>query len=827
MRVALCEERNRTRQELVSMLEESSIEVEPVTSIADLKRVLNQGSISAVIVGEPENESKQAVIRSIRQHGSATRLAIIAIVGDLYGPESVTLVDEGADDVFSLPITTEKLTETIRRSRWENTRDLSPAQREIRLSKPAQMLVELFSQARDGYFVATDQGEIVAASAGLVTLTGFDLDELVGETVAGLGLSIKPELADTDSLAHPQILSFTLVTSDWRKVPVIAELYEVRLAGIRCQFGIVREDVGETGVAPDQVRPLINAITRNSTDAILVVDRAGQIQYASNGFERKMGWDAAAIEGRNIIDFVAPEDYAVIQPFSSGGVVHSGQIEAVQLLQENGQLRAVNLSVTEIDSNPIVSGWLISIEDPASSRVNDTRRLPGGGYFSLYDPVTSLPNRILFIDRLDHAIERSARVNSVMCCLVVAIDDFETATEECSAADINQILCEASRRLYEAVREGDTIARIGDVEFAVLAEGVGGVAEARILGERISESLRKPALYCDQQLRLNVSIGAATSKPSGQNSGTLMRDAMAAMEASRQAGAGRLVIFEDRMRNDIVDSLKLEDDIDGLQDRGELQIFYQPEVDIRTDKISALEALIRWEHPRHGLILPNEFLSIGEATGQLDAIGLWIIESVCRSVQKWRSDYPSADSIVGVVNLTPSQVSAPNFIDSVADILARTGLPASNLRLEISESQVEGVEQWRRAAESLRALDIQVGLQDMNAASFNTELIEALPVDAIKIDRTAMNAVITNPSRPSQSTNLAQIASGGPEIIVVGVETAHHLARARIMGYQYGQGFYFYRPVPALTIEYLVSRSAQMIDEHVPDVSAASLPAEV
>jgi diguanylate cyclase (GGDEF)-like protein len=507
------------------------------------------------------------------------------------------------------------------------------------------------------------------------------------------------------------------------------------------------------------------------------------------------------------MDFVAPEDYAVVQPFSSGEGMHGGGIEGIQMLQESGDYLTVNLSITELEQNPFMTGWLVVVSATANSVLHQTRRLAGGGYYSLYDPVTALPNRLLFIDRLDHAIERAGRIHSVMCCIVVSIDNLTDGLLDLAIEDMNQVFCEFGRRLHQSMREGDTIARVGDADFAILAEGVGGAAEARMLGERIVAALREPFVTETGTLTLRSSIGAAISKPSGQNAGNLLRDATAAMEYSRKVGGARNTIFEDSMRKTVVDSLRIEGELQGLHERGELQIFYQPEVDIEDERVLAAEALVRWEHPRHGLILPGEFLSLAEEAGLLDEIGLWTIESVCATVQGWRKQHANAGSLTGVVNLTPRQLEAESFVNSVAAILDHTGLPGANLRLEISDSERKSIARWRDVAVELRALGIQVGLQDVNVAELTADMLETLPVDTIKIDRTAMNTPVQNPSRPSQSTPLAQMAGKHAfDVVVAGIETAQHLARARIYGYRQGQGFYFYRPVPAQTVEYLLVR---------------------
>ncbi len=647
-------------------------------------------------------------------------------------------------------------------------------------------------------------------------MTGFDAGDLAGETIEGFGLATTSRGAPSGDGPAPTRLDMTIVTSDWRKIPVSVETFDMRLAGVGCKFGIVREvsAVSDGGVTAHFRDSLLDAITRNSSDALIIVDREGCIKHISAGFERVLGWKVDALEGRNLIDFVAPEDYAIVQPFSTGETVHSGSIEGVRMFQENGELRTVTLNITDLGPSPLVDAWMIVIQPPSNTVLHHTRRLGGGGFYSLYDPVTSLPNRLLFIDRLDHAIERSARVHSVMSCIAVSIDDFQQNTSELSSDVLNLILCEFSRRVYQTLREGDTVARIGDGDFAILAEGVGGGAEARIIGERVTDAVRDVFDTPAGPIDLKASAGAAISKPSGQNAGNLLRDAIAAMEYARKVGSDRCVVFEDRMRDAVIDSLRLEGDLEGVEQRGELQLFYQPEVEIRTESILAAEALVRWEHPRHGLILPGEFLALAEETGRLDAIGLWIIESVCTTVQGWRKRNNGADDLVGVVNLSTRQIERDGFANDVSQILGRTGLPPQNLRLEISDLDPSRFERWADVARTLRLQGVRIGLQDTNPSLLNTEILETLPIDTLKVDRTATGAIIEDPTRPSLSRPLAQFAADKQlNVVVSGIETAQHLARARILGYQVGQGYYYYRPVPAQTVEYLLMRGEQSDDE--------------
>ena len=810
MRVALIESRTRTRDELLAMFAESEIETQSVAAMSGLGPALDAGIYSVIVVGEPDGVDKIDVICRIREHPGSAGIVVIGIIDGVDGNESTTLFGAGADDVFALPITAEDLAEVIERASWENVREVDPADLKKRLTKPAEMLMSFVNQASDGYFIAADDGEIVAASAGLSRLTGFERDELIGETIAGLGLSATSIDTGASPSGEPRTMSMTIVTSDWREIGVQVELLDIRLVSVRCQFGIVSQSAEVPAVDAQYLNQIIQKIVRQSNDAMIIIDPSGCFQHVSQGFEQIFDWTQDALVGRTLLDYVSPEDYSVIQLFSSTGAVPSGILEGVRFLQESGGYRTVDLKVTELDQVQQFGGWIVEVNATASTVLRQTRTMDGGGYYSLYDPVTALPNRLLFIDRLDHAIERTARVNSVMCCLVVSIDNAEEDLMGLGTDDVNQVFGEYARRLHQSMREGDTVARVGDTDFAVLAEGVGGVAEARMIGDRLVDALDSPFVTESDTIILRSSVGAAISTPSGQNAGNLLRDATSAMEYSRNVGGGRSTIYEDSMRKNVVDSLRIEGDIDGLHERGELQIFYQPEVDIHDDVVIAAEALVRWEHPRHGLILPGEFLSLAEEAGLLDEIGLWVIETVCETVQDWRTKHPSAEGIAGVINLTPSQIESRGFVDEIAAILDRTGLPAANLRLEISETELSGIERWRHVAEDLRSLNLRVGLQDLNPAVLTADDLETLPIDTIKIDRTAMNTTIHNPARPSLSHSTARIKSiHGINVIVTSIETAQHLARARIHGYHLGQGFYFYRPVPAQTVEYLLLREPQ------------------
>jgi diguanylate cyclase (GGDEF)-like protein len=441
----------------------------------------------------------------------------------------------------------------------------------------------------------------------------------------------------------------------------------------------------------------------------------------------------------------------------------------------------------------------------------ETDGLTTNGFYSLYDPVTALPNRMLFLDRLDHALERAARYQRLLTVLVIDVDGLRAVNQRHGSDNGDQLLSEISLRIHQCLRADDTAARIGGAEFAVLAEGVGGAAEGRLIAERVLEALRAPFAVAEEPVSLRASVGLALAQQGSRNAGVFLRQAQDAAARAREQGGLRCVVHQPALnRQAPPTALDLNGDLKRAIEQGELEIHYQPEVDLRSGAIIAVEALLRWEHPKHGLILPGEFLSFAEESGLIARLDRWVLEQATQQIALWRRRYRAAQSMLVSVNVSSVQLQDPQFVEQVAGVLLRAGLPPNALRLETAGASVLGGDARLLAAlGALQGLGVHVALQDVDARIWDTAQLAQLPADTLKIDRSLVGGIVANEARPSLRQPLhAYAEAAGLAVVISGIETANHLARARIYKHRHGQGFYFFRPVPARSMEIILSRGA-------------------
>lgn len=808
MRVILFESRTRTRHELVGMLTEMTHDVTGCASAETALQTIEEAGPEAVIIGDTGPElSVRDFARQLRRLPGSADFAVLALTANDDAEDGLAHSIPGVDDFITLPISEADLQTLLERSHWEKSREFTAEEIAERLQKPGELVMALFEHATDGYFVADRDGRIIAANSVMETLTGYPVDELRGETVPGLGLALDHEPAsapDPDDDETP--VTFKVVTKEWRHVPVEMQRFDIRLAGQPCMIGVLRDISRQQRAIKAQTSSLLKSVARDVSDVICLLAPDGTVQFISPGIQDLLGYKPDDLVDSLLVDLIDPDDRAEFQSILALG--EGAQPVEVRLQHSDGTWRDLKLGGSDHLDNPMVEGTFVVIRPaPISAARPAAAEIGSGGFYSIYDPVTALPNRMLFLDRLDHAMERAARYQHLVGVLVISIDDFTPLAERLNY-QVDQLLAEISQRLHQALRDGDTAARIGDDEFAVLAEGIGGAAEGRTIAERISENLRAPFIIGTEQITITISSGIAVSSPNSRNAGNLLRDGQAALGYARKQGGARHVVFQNRMREGLVNTHDLQDDLKRALDRQELQLYYQPEVDLASGAIVGAEALVRWEHPRHGLILPGEFIAIAEETGLIIPIGGWILARACQQMSEWLERYPAAKTMVIGVNLSPLQFRQPEFVASVATALMQAKLEPTHLRLEIAgDVALHNAPHVIAAFRELRELGVHVAIQEVDLRNWQVDDLENLPADTIKIDRSAVGGVVADHERPSQTQPLASIARAmGMSVVVAGIETANHLARARIFRHERGQGYYFFRPVPAQTMDFILSR---------------------
>lgn len=419
---------------------------------------------------------------------------------------------------------------------------------------------------------------------------------------------------------------------------------------------------------------------------------------------------------------------------------------------------------------------------------------------AFHDPLTGLANRALFADRLEHAIVRASRQKDNLAVLFIDLDDFKIINDSLGHRVGDQLLVLVSERLRTCVRPQDTVARLGGDEFTVLLEDIATVNDAARTAERILEELRLPFAVEGHRLHTSSSIGIAPNTDNGSNQRTdLLRAADTAMYRAKEGGKGRYEVFEESMRDRILERLRIEDDLRRALEREELTIRYQPKIDLQSGGIFGFEALLRWQHPERGLLSPRDFMPVAEETGLILPIGRWVLMESCRQVQMWLEQIPDGTPLVACVNVSVKQLQQTDF---VADVLKETRFDPERLVLEITEDAVmEDAITAIKTLEKLKTLGLKLAIDDFGTGHSSLSCLRRLPVDFLKIDQSFIE-------RLGEDSRDDEIVSGtiklahtlGLKTTAEGVETIAQLERLREMGCDLAQGNYLSEPLQAADI---------------------------
>jgi diguanylate cyclase (GGDEF)-like protein len=539
------------------------------------------------------------------------------------------------------------------------------------------------------------------------------------------------------------------------------------------------------------------ALAANSSDAAVVLDATGRIQSDPSALSALLARPVGGIDRADL--FAALQAYDPIEGHTVfGRVIRTpGGVHVAELRVRHGAGRDMWLSIRMVNLlfDPDVRGVLANIHD-ITHRKSAEEELT---HRAFHDGLTGLANRVLFVDRTEQALRRTARTAQDVAVVYLDLDGFKNVNDSMGHECGDELLRAVARRIQGEVRSEDTVARLGGDEFAVLVEESERVAdEAEAVAERIVRALAVPIHVGDRTYAVSASLGIAISEPTSFSSSLLLRDADLAMYRAKALGRGRIVRFDGSMRVAAMERLQLESDLVDVVASGELRLMFQPVVELDSGRTTGFEALLRWDHPLLGTLAPDRFVAIAEETGAIVPVGRWAIEQACRTVAGWRRDHPHASTLTVAVNVSPAQLADPGLVDAVAAILADTGLPARALVLEITESSlVADPDGELTALEALRRLGVRVAVDGFGIGYSALGALRRMPVDILKIDRSFV-ATITSPAHPPAIVRGLFALGRTLELQVVGegVETEAQRDALRAQGCLLAQGFLFAAPLP-------------------------------
>jgi diguanylate cyclase (GGDEF)-like protein/PAS domain S-box-containing protein len=546
----------------------------------------------------------------------------------------------------------------------------------------------------------------------------------------------------------------------------------------------------------------LRQITENSNELFWLLESDRRVAYLSPGFERMWGMDRARImhDTTVALDAVAPEDRAAMQAMVEEGY-HRPAEATYRVIHPDGSERWLKSRAAPVlDAEGRLYRVAGVTEDVTERKRMEDQLL----HDAFHDSLTGLPNRALFQDRLQHSLDLFRRhPDRGFAVMILDLDRFKLVNDSFGHLPGDRLLAAVADRLRGRMREGDTVARFGGDEFALLIDDVPDAGEAMRAAERVQAELWDPFTLEGQSLYVTPSIGIALSGPEVESPEDLVRRADTAMYRAKELGGARCELFDREMHARALLRLRTETELRQALQREEFEVFYQPIIAVQDGHVAGYEALVRWRHPERGLLLPAEFLESAEETGLVVTLDRWVLRQACLQLRLWRDRYPASELRV-TVNLSAKQFAHPGLLAHIQATLSETRVDVDWLRVEITEGALVGRAEEKLLTD-LRAHGVQMLIDDFGTGYSSLGYLHRLPISALKVDRAFMQGGEANYAIVGAVVTLAHNLE--KDVVVEGVETVAQFERVRGYGADYAQGYLFSRPLDAAGAEGLITRS--------------------
>jgi diguanylate cyclase (GGDEF)-like protein/PAS domain S-box-containing protein len=584
------------------------------------------------------------------------------------------------------------------------------------------------------------------------------------------------------------VLLFTVYARRRRATIAAEEARAARLAS-EARVAATREETFRSLFDENPQAMLVTTVPAASTEdgdlPFLAVNNAALTMY---------GYTRAEFLRLTLVEIRPPEDRNLLRNnlhAMRGGRTH---FEGIRHSTKSGDLLDV-----EVDTRGTIfdgAAAMVVCASDVTDRVRLQRELE---HQAVHDALTGLPNRALFADRLEHAHQRLSRGTGWYAVLMLDLDNFKTVNDGLGHASGDMLLLEVSRRIAAVIRAGDTAARIGGDEFAILLEDLADPDDAAGAADGIRDALRAPFSVAGRVLTISATIGVATSSGGGV-AADVARNADAALYVGKAEGKDRHAVFSEPMHATAMERLTLEQDLRAGIGRGELTLLYQPKVDARTGRLTGVEALVRWNHPLRGLIAPNDFIPIAEQSGLINDIDAWVLGAACRQAQAWATS--RSGPVPVAVNVSGRSLVSCGLVERVLNAISTSHLDPRLLELEITESAA--IPQEGRALgllQSIRDLGVRIAIDDFGTGYSVLSRLQGFPVDTLKIDLSFVRAIVSERvTAPIVDAMIAMGLSLGLKIVAEGVETEVQRAYLVKRHCTELQGYLISRPIPAAEV---------------------------
>ena len=553
-------------------------------------------------------------------------------------------------------------------------------------------------------------------------------------------------------------------------------------------------------------RQSLRRIFETAADAFLVLDAHGQINFANAAAERIFALERSGIEQRtcfdarwNMVDLEGNAFTEATHPFHI--VRATGEpLREFEFRFDRADGRTIIASLNAaplLNDRGIFSGEVISVADITERRALEDRLK----HQAFHDPLTHLANRVLVRYRLEHALQKRAQHTDSVAVIFIDLDNFKYINDSLGHSAGDELLVALAGRLRASLRAGDTPARFGGDEFVILLEDVDTPRYAISVAERVLEAMREPFLIDGREVFTTPSIGIAFSGEGRSHADELLRHADSAMYEAKRRGKACFAIYEASMSGDALKRLELENDLRRALQNGEFELYFQPTWDLDEDRVSGFEALVRWNHPTRGLVMPGEFIALSEETGLIVPLGFQVLSAACQQAVAWNRS--SAHPLHMSVNIAARQLHVPEVVPLIATALQESGLDPQYLILEITESAlVERTEQVLVTLNALKKLGVSLAIDDFGTGYSSLAYLRAFPFDYLKIDRQFVSSIDREPDNSAIVTSMVTLAHALKLVVIAeGAETGDEVEQLKFLGCDKGQGYFFGRPKNVAMVE--------------------------
>ena len=684
--------------------------------------------------------------------------------------------------------------------------------RELELAK----LHRAVEQSPVSVIITNGEGEIEYVNPRFETVSGYSLEEVRGKNPRILKSDQTPDEVYRDlwehllrgETWHGELLNRRKDGSLYWEEAYISPVRDA--AGNTTHYIAFKEDISERKRTEESMR-LHAKVFETLDEGVLITDADEIILAVNPAFSRITGYMPEEALGKTPRLLSSGRQSRAFYQEMWRDLLESGSWEGeLEDRRKNGEIYPVWMNIVAVrDKDGAVTQYISVFRDITERKAAEARIR----HQASFDALTGLPNRDLFLDRVDHALHTATREGTELALLFIDLDRFKEVNDTLGHLLGDELLKQVAERLLGCVRETDTVSRFGGDEFVIALEDVGGARNSAAVATKVLRAVEQPMVIGGSEVQVGASIGITHYPEDAGDAVTLLRNADMAMYRAKEAGRNTFQFYTREMNQQVQRRVTLAADLRRAIDQEALSLSYQPIVRIIDRRLIGFEALLRWEHPHEGFVSPEVFIPLAEETGLIGPIGEWVLATACRQAAAWRAQ--GRDWRVSV-NLSTRQLSLGLSVERLQDIVADSGLETGGLTLEVTEGlMLDGSDETLAWLQGVRDLGIRLSIDDFGTGYSSLSYLKRYPMNTLKIDRSFVRDIATDPGDASlvQAT-LAMARSMDLEVVAEGVEDEGQLSFLEHNGCSFAQGWLFGRPMPADTIEAFLARSGEWIRDY-------------